>query len=124
MLDSASSLSYPYTNELVNSLIKAWVYYEAGNEHSENFSQPGSEGRGPPGAERDYRKHLQVFTYLGRVIPAEPNSVTTRLLWGCECRTKSFPGTYIAWISGNDFSKFSVNEFKRVRASSPHPEHL
>ncbi len=42
--DSASCLSYPYTNELVNSVIKARVYICVGHEDGESFSATGAYG--------------------------------------------------------------------------------
>lgn len=107
--DSASSLSYPYTNELVNSLIKARVYISVGREDSQSFSAPG--GLGALGADLDFRKRLHILTHFGSTIGSLPSS---GFRWGCECRAKSSPGTRVCWIP---LDKFNVDEFKLVNPS-------
>ena len=107
--DSVSTLSYPYTNELVNSFIKDCVYSEFGTEDSESFSALGVIGA--LGATCDFRKHLHAAT------PPEGEDGSLPwcgILWGCECRFKSYPGTRIRWIS---LDKFDINEFKLVNIS-------
>ncbi len=107
--DSASSLSYPYTNELINSVIKAWVYIYAGDEDPESFSAFGRYGVFDVGV--DFRKRLHTVTHLyseTRSLPGQGQ------VWGCRCRRKDYVGTRICWISLADFN---VNEFKMVSAS-------
>lgn len=60
--DSGSTLSYPYTNELVNSFIKAKVYIEFGDEDTGSFSALGVFGA--LGANCDFHKNLHVSTHL------------------------------------------------------------
>lgn len=110
MPDSASSLSHPYTNELVNSLIKASVYIDVGSEDSRSFSVAG--GFGALNAECDFRKSLHVFTNLVSVAGPFPRN---GWVWGCQRRAKLYPGTRIVWVS---LAKFNVSEFKLV--STPH----
>ncbi len=105
--DSASSLSYPYTNELVNSLIKAKVYIDIGREDEENFSTPGRFG--VLDADLDFRKRLHILTNTWSASGSLPAS---GYLWNCEYRNKSYPGTLISWIS---LSKFNIDEFKSVK---------
>ena len=107
--DSASTLSYPYTNELVNSAIKDWVYSAFGNEDTESFSALGVFGA--LGVACDFRKCLHVSTHPGSEDGSLPWS---GMMWGCQCRSKGYPGTRIIWIS---LDKFDVNEFKLVSIS-------
>lgn len=104
--DSRSSLSYPYTSELVNSLIKARVYMTFGDDDTESFSTFGAFGT--LGADRDFRKWLHVVTHLFSGISSLPFNVRT---WGCQFKCRSYPGTIIAWAS---LAEFNVNEFKLV----------
>ncbi len=105
--DSASSLSYPDTNELINSVIKARVYMNVGDENTERFSALGAYG--VFGADVDFRKCLHIVTYLYRT----PRSLPGGPIWGCRRRYKLYMGTSIYWISLADFK---VDEFKLVSA--------
>lgn len=107
--DSGSSLSCPCTDELVNSLTKAWVYIVVGLEDPESFSAPG--GFGISDASCDFRKHLHTTTHLWSHINSHPCEV---LLWGCKCRRIVYPGASIHWIS---LAEFDINEFKLVHLS-------
>lgn len=60
--DSATSLSCSYANELVNSVIKAWVYVCVGSEDFESFS--AFRKYGVFDVEVDFRKRLHIATYL------------------------------------------------------------
>ena len=111
IIDSASTLSYPSTNELVNSLIKACVYQALDNEDSENFSASGEVGLD---AGCDFRKHLHIVTHLTRMLLPDPSRPTRSLLWGCECRVKCLSGAFVACISRSGFSKFNVSDFRQV----------
>ncbi len=107
--DSASSLSYPYTNELVNSVLKTWVYAPAGNEDIESFSAFGRYGVFD--VDLDFRKRLHMTTHLY----SAPGSLPIQdQVWGCRCRFKPYVGGDIRWILLADFN---VDEFKLVRAS-------
>lgn len=105
--DSAASLSYPYTTELVNSVIKGWVYSITGRGDAEGTPMPGDNGW----LNIDFRKHLYVRT---RLLGATGSAPGNGLLWGCECRTKSSPGCRITWISGENSLNFRVADFKLV----------
>jgi len=107
--DSAFSLSYPSTNELVNSLIKVCIYRTLDSEDSEKFSATGEVGLN---AACDFRKHLHIVTHFTRVLRPDSSRPTRSLLWGCECRVKCLPGIFITWVSRAGFSKFNVPEFK------------
>ncbi len=108
--DSASSLSYPYANELVNSAIKAWVYTYAGDEDRENFSALGAFGVFY--INTDFRKRLRIVTHF-YVAGTGPLPVRNQV-WGCRCRDKWYVRASITWISLADFD---VNKFKLVSAS-------
>lgn len=101
--DSGASLSCPYTNELVNSLIKAQVYIHVGTEDTENFSTLGGFG-----VECDFRKRLHISTHLRNSIHSLPYNVS---LWGCKCRGRWYPGTVIFWVS---LVVFEIRAFKLV----------
>jgi len=107
--DSGSSLSCPYTNELVNSLIKARVYIAVGTEDLKSFSGPG--GFGALDANCDFRKHLHLATHLWSDMYPLPYNA---LLGGCGCRVRSYPGTWIYWIP---LVEFDISEFKLVNPS-------
>lgn len=109
---SGSSLSYPHTNELINSLIKARVYIHIGAEDAENFPIPGD----PAGlrGECDFRKHFHIVTNFWVRRPVAKSA----LVWGCECLQKTWPGTRIRTIS---WAKFDVNEFKLVGSCEVNP---
>ncbi len=107
--DSASSLSYPYTNELVNSVIKAWVYIYAGDEDAESFSVFGRYGEFQ--VDVDFRKRLHIDTYLISGTGSLPDQYH---FWGCRCRAKNYMGTEINWIS---LAGFNVDGFKLVSDS-------
>ncbi len=107
--DSASSLSYPYTNELVNSVIKANVYIRVGHEDGESFSALGVYGVFD--VDIDFSKWLHIVAYLYSVPGSPPGQAQ---IWGCRCRFKNYMGTLIHWISLADFD---VDEFHLVSAS-------
>ena len=109
MADSASTLSYPHTSELVNSLIKRGAYAEFGNEDARSFSS--LTGFGVLAATCDFRKHLHVDTHLAGEKGSLPGSY---IMWGCECRGKAYSGTRIYWFS---LDEFDINEFKMVTIS-------
>ncbi len=102
--DSLSSLSYPYTNELVNSFIKAWAYTYAGEEDMERFSVFGRYGAYQ--IDVDFRKRLHIVSHLY-------NGTAYGRMWGCRCRYKLNVGSVIYWASLADFN---VDEFKLVSA--------
>ncbi len=106
--DSTSSLSYPYRNELVNSVIKDIIYIRAGAEDGDNFSVLGANG--VFSVDLDFRKYLHIVTHFN----STPGSVASHgWLWGCRRRLKTYVGTDITWISLADFD---VDEFKLVSA--------
>lgn len=88
VLPPVSSLSYPYTNELVNSIISACVYSTAVST-------------------RDFRNHLLLGTHL--------RNVAGNAILGGVFRTKAYPGHLLGSVSHDLFSKFDVNTFKSVR---------
>ncbi len=104
--DSASFLSYPYTNEFVNSFIKAWVYANVGDEDDGSFSALGRYGLFDVNV--DFRKCLHIITHLDGgtgSLPAQGR------IWGCRDRFRSYVGTSIYWIS---LAHIDVHEFKLV----------
>ncbi len=107
MTDSASSLSYPYMNELVNSFIKAAVYAGVGAEDEESFTALGSFRVFD--IDIDFRKRLYLSTHIFCFV----NTLRSDPLWGCGSRFKYYLGTEIAWIALDDFD---INEFKSVSA--------
>ncbi len=107
--DSASSLSYTYTNELVNSFIKDVFYARAGDEDYESFSVLGRHGVFGVGI--DFRKRLHIST---RMRSGSGSFSLQSRLWGCRCRYRSYVGTNIFWITLADFD---VDKFKTVGAS-------
>lgn len=107
VLNSAASLSYPYTNELVNSFVKTCVYGWAGGEDPHSFPVPRTAG-GLDG-HRDFRKWL--FTYTNFVPTGH---VFDSRLWGCGSQAKVFRGVRIDFISYNKFPGSAIVEFKSV----------
>ncbi len=111
MTNSTTAFSNPYTNELVTSLIQAWVYIRVGSEDRESFSVLGQYGMFD--VDIDFRKTLFISTY----IPSVYGSVAVQmLLWGCRSRRKGYVGTDIFWIALTDFD---VEKFKTVSALPP-----
>lgn len=119
--NSAASLSYPYTNELVNSLLKIHVYDTVGDEDPHSFPAPVEPRR--LDADCDFRKRLHISTSL-----ADINYAFSHLLWSCESQVKSFPGAQIEYISRSGFPKFNITEFKSVNPftliMAPQSDHL
>ncbi len=109
MADSASYLSYPYTNELVNSVIKAFVYIRVGTEDRESFSALGAYGVFD--VDVDFHKWLHIAAYLASWPGSLPGQGQ---IWGCRYRFKLYMGTWIHWISLADFD---VDEFHLVSTS-------
>lgn len=107
--DSASSLSYPYTNELVNSVIKANVYIRVGYEDMDSFSALGQYGVFD--VDIDFHKWLHIFTSFYSAPGSLPGQSQ---IWGCRCRYEYYVGTEINWISLADFD---IDEFKMVSDS-------
>ncbi len=110
--DSAASLSYPSSNEVVNSLVKAYVYFHTGAEDSQSFSVDGQARK--LDADCDFRKRLHIVAHL---VDSRPSS---GLRWGCRCRFKWVHGTSISWVPREEFPKFNVMEFKLVKKSLRH----
>ncbi len=107
--ESASSLSYPYTNELVNSFIKACVYAYVGDEDLKNFSAFGRYGVFD--VDVDFCKRLHIITLLN----SAPGSLSYQYrIWGCRSRYKCYVGTEFECISLADFN---IDKFKLVSAS-------
>ncbi len=105
--NSAASLSYPYTNELVNSFLKAYIYVKVGEENKRSFfvsREPGSLS-----AKCDFRKRLHTHTHLSR-----SDFLFQHMLWGCVSEARFFPGTVLECIPGSEFHKFDLVEFKSV----------
>lgn len=110
VLDSASSLSCPYTNELVNSIIKARVYVSVGTEDVNSFSALGAYGMF--NVDVDFRKRLHIDTYI--YSAATGSHPFHFLFWGVRGCFKLYVGTEIRWFS---LVEFNVDEFKLVSAS-------
>ncbi len=98
--DSALSLSYPYTNELINSLIKALIYICVGGEHAQSFSALGVFRVFD--VDIDFHKWLYIVTSLYSVYDPRPDS--DGWIWGCRSRFKYYMGTDIRWILLTDFN--------------------
>ncbi len=109
MTDSALFLSYPYTNELVNSVVKVRAYIGVGDEDAESFSALGAFGTFNP--DLDFRNCLYITTYS---YSATGSTRSHGFLWGCRCRFKPYLGTHINCISLADFN---VDEFNLVSGS-------
>ncbi len=109
MTDSASSLSYPHTNELVNLSIKDWVYASAGREDSQSFLVLGRYGAF--GVDFDFRKSLHTVTRVTRAFRSRP---TPDMIWGFVGKHQVYVGTSINWVN---LAKLDVEKFKTVGAS-------
>jgi hypothetical protein len=109
---SASSLSHPYTNELVNSLIKAWVYHYVTRGFSKHPYDP-LENRDE--VDCDHRKNLYVATSVSRTLNLNPDAPFRRTFWSYQCYAKATIGTRITWLRGSEFRKFDIAEFKQVK---------
>ncbi len=107
--DSASTLSYPCTNELVHSVIKAVVYAYAGDEDVQSFSAFGRYGVFR--VDIDFHKCLHIVTHIFSGTGSLPGQGR---IWGCRCRYKHYARTELIWISLADFN---VNEYKLVSVS-------
>jgi len=105
--DSAASLSYPYTNELINSLLKAYVYVEVGGEDPAGFPVLRESRRSD--ADCDFRKRMYIWSTW-------PGPVRTfgSWLWGCYSHMKGVPGAEIGYISPSGFPKFDIIRFKAM----------
>lgn len=109
--DSASSLSYPYENELVNSLIKAWVYRFVASQFTRKLYD---RDEGKQEIECDHRKNLYVVATIWIALNPNPNVPFTTWLSNCRCHSRSLPGTRITWLRGGEFRKFDITRFKQV----------
>ncbi|KAF9447554.1 hypothetical protein P691DRAFT_706533 [Macrolepiota fuliginosa MF-IS2] len=106
--DSASSLSYPHTTELVNSIIKAEVYALAGNlcshlvgTRESDFNLLQKHGNA------DFRKSLCVISTLNGVRRGHE-------YLSCYGHQKSVYGTILFRLCPGEFQRFSVVEFKKM----------
>jgi len=109
--DSASSLSSPYTNELVNSLIKAFVYKHVACGFSRRPYYP-IENKDE--IDCDHRKNLHVATSISRTLNLNPDVVFCTIFRSCRCYAKAILGTRIMWLRGSEFRKFDIAKFKQV----------
>ncbi len=96
-----STLSYPYTNELVNSFVEASLYNNISGEEA------------PSGADFDFRKQLYVTTSISRAIFTNEDVIETTLRH-CAGSSKYAHRTALAWLQPGEFPKFSVSRFKGV----------
>ncbi|KAF9444915.1 hypothetical protein P691DRAFT_777939 [Macrolepiota fuliginosa MF-IS2] len=106
--NSASSLSYPYTTELVNSIIKAEVYGWTGHICARLADAPELEFQL---LQRhgcvDFRKSLHIFATLNRVC-------TYTEYLACNGRQKSVGDTVLFRLCPGEFSHFNTFEFQKV----------
>ncbi|KAF9442347.1 hypothetical protein P691DRAFT_765312 [Macrolepiota fuliginosa MF-IS2] len=112
MADSASSLSWPYTNELVNSVLKACVYDWAFDACFQYGRLPEIEhqllqcfGRA------DFHKARQneVMLYAGN------SDFRDYTCWGCDAHSKLIHGTRLVRVPRDEFQEnFDVAKFKAV----------
>lgn len=96
-----SKLSYPYTNELVSSLVEAWIYRCVDIQST------------PFGADFDFRKHFSVSARITTGL-SESKPVSRPRLYQCAGFRKYIRGTALAWLQPGEFSRFSVTAFKEV----------
>lgn len=112
--DSASSLSHPYTNELVNSVIKAWAYTSVTRGFFSGSYYPNKEE-----IHCDYRKNLYVTTSVCRTVSHTPDAPFRSWFRNHLCFAKVVLGTQIMWLRGSQFHKFGIAEFKQVKYFHP-----
>lgn len=115
MPDSASSLSYPYTSELVNSVVKAKVYDSLHGVCLELCDSPSLDPRLQQQlCHVDFRKSLCAKTslYAGHV------GFLCFSVWGYAGRSKVIGGTQLFRLLPDEFSRFDTTEFQKVSQSS------
>lgn len=110
--DSTSSLSYPHTTELVNSLIKACVY---SNIARVILRSPYHLTENKEEIDCDLRKNLYVSTGLSRTVTLNPDTPFRCWFFGCQSYGKAVLGTRMTWLRGSEFRKFDIAEFKQVK---------
>ncbi|KAF9442342.1 hypothetical protein P691DRAFT_714489 [Macrolepiota fuliginosa MF-IS2] len=110
--DSASSLSWPYTNELVNSVLKACVYYWAFDVCFQYGDLPDIECQLLQRFScADFHKARQneVMLYAGY------SGFVFRGRWGCDAHSKFIRGTQIFRTTQDKFREnFDVTKFEAV----------
>ncbi|KAF9443699.1 hypothetical protein P691DRAFT_808462, partial [Macrolepiota fuliginosa MF-IS2] len=115
--DSASSLSWPYTNELVNSVLKACVYEWAFDACFQWGSLPEIEHQFLQRFGRaNFRKarQNQVMLYAGH------SGFVFGGRWGCDGHFKFIRGTGLFRVPRGEFQKkFDIIKFKAVRRTPP-----
>ncbi|KAF9444135.1 hypothetical protein P691DRAFT_778467 [Macrolepiota fuliginosa MF-IS2] len=119
--DSASSLSHPYTNELVNSIIKAELFGYRHRMCLSRFVYPGIDPYLMQQFQHaDFRKYLYVETSLSGTAPPYP-----ALIWECQGHIKMVSRTVLFQHPSHDLWSF-VPHFKQLverlrRAGIIHP---
>ncbi|KAF9447439.1 hypothetical protein P691DRAFT_671520, partial [Macrolepiota fuliginosa MF-IS2] len=110
--DSASSLSWPYTNELVNSVLKAWVYYWAFDTCFQWGNLPEIEHQLLQHfgcADLRKARQNQAMLYAGH------SNFGSYVCWNCDAYSKLIRGTRLFRVPRDQFQKnFDVTEFKAV----------
>lgn len=99
--DSTSNLPYPYTNELISSLIEARIY-----------SIIYGQGR-PFRADFDFRKQLYIVISTYRSFHANKD-VFQVTLYQCVCFRKCVHSTVLCWLQPGKFANFDIAAFKKV----------
>lgn len=99
--DSTSGLSYPYGNELVNSIVEAVTdYVVIGKSIS-------------VGADFDFRKQLYIKVTLTQTQLTDQETISTTL-YNCAGFSKYIGKTQVDWLQPGEFPKFDVAGFKEV----------
>ncbi|KAF9442930.1 hypothetical protein P691DRAFT_441412 [Macrolepiota fuliginosa MF-IS2] len=110
--DSASSLSWPYKNELVNSVLKACVYDWAFDTCFQWGDLPEIERQLLQcfgGADFRKAQQNQAMLYAGN------SGFVGYIRWGCDAYSKFIRGTQLFRVPRDQFQKnFDVTEFKAV----------
>ncbi|KXN85938.1 hypothetical protein AN958_10699 [Leucoagaricus sp. SymC.cos] len=108
--NSAISLSFPSTNEFVNSIIKASTYSFIHEACQDISGHPNiNSGLRQIFAQADFRKALYIRTTL-----SEQGSLRSGKIGNCPGRMQITDGSLIFWSSHGGFSNDRVDNFKRV----------
>ncbi|KAF9446884.1 hypothetical protein P691DRAFT_732444 [Macrolepiota fuliginosa MF-IS2] len=109
--DSAASLSWPYTNELVNSMLKACVYVWAFSSCFGYICYPGIE----PQLIRHFGRVDFRKGHEGRMMLfAEHSAPLHNWSWNYRGNSKYFRGTRLFRILPNEFQRFDAVAFNAM----------
>ncbi len=106
--NSASRLSYPYENELINSLLRTLIY--------RSMTRPIMESLGN---NLDFRIHLYISVALVRCVSTGQPLALRYPLRGYNGFHKYVRGTMLARLAPDEFPKFDIKNLKAVRRFPP-----